>query len=175
MYLVTLNDDDEYGVELRETLRGRWSARVDAGPAVELELRGRTPAGGYVVLVDGVAHTFRVDPEARGFTLVEGVEGRGNVREHVEVVHAADMALDTLSSASPKLSEIAALTSPITGIVLEVLVEVGQRVAPGQPIAVIEAMKMENTLLAERDATVAAVCVAAGDTVFVDETLVRFE
>jgi propionyl-CoA carboxylase alpha chain len=53
-------------------------------------------------------------------------------------------------------------------------VEVGQTVSEGQTVAVIEAMKMQNILKAERDGVVKIVGAKAGDTVAADDVLVEF-
>ncbi|QCI68924.1 acetyl-CoA carboxylase biotin carboxylase subunit [Phreatobacter stygius] len=58
-----------------------------------------------------------------------------------------------------------AVKAPMHGKVVAVLVEPGQQVAKGDRIAVIEAMKMEHTLVAPSDGTVTAVMVVAGDQV----------
>jgi acetyl-CoA/propionyl-CoA/long-chain acyl-CoA carboxylase, biotin carboxylase, biotin carboxyl carrier protein len=57
------------------------------------------------------------------------------------------------------------VTVPMQGTIVKVLVEVGQQVAAGQAVVVLEAMKMENQISAERDGTVREIKVAAGDTV----------
>ena len=57
------------------------------------------------------------------------------------------------------------VTVPMQGTIVKVLVEVGQEVDAGQPIVVLEAMKMENQIAAERGGTVREIKVAAGDTV----------
>uniref|UniRef100_UPI0035C8666C acetyl-CoA carboxylase biotin carboxyl carrier protein subunit n=1 Tax=Sphingomonas sp. TaxID=28214 RepID=UPI0035C8666C len=49
----------------------------------------------------------------------------------------------------------------------------GDTVTAGQPLAVIEAMKMENVVRAEADGTVAAIRIAAGDSVAVDQLLIE--
>ena len=57
------------------------------------------------------------------------------------------------------------IAAPMPGKVIAVLVEVGARVEHGQPVVVIEAMKMETTLTADVDGEVATIAIAAGDTV----------
>jgi acetyl-CoA/propionyl-CoA carboxylase biotin carboxyl carrier protein len=57
------------------------------------------------------------------------------------------------------------VTVPMQGTIVKVLVDVGQQVQAGQAIVVLEAMKMENQISAERDGTVKEIKVAAGDTV----------
>jgi acetyl-CoA/propionyl-CoA carboxylase biotin carboxyl carrier protein len=57
------------------------------------------------------------------------------------------------------------VTVPMQGTIVKVLVEVGQAVEPGQGIVVLEAMKMENQINAEKAGTIAEIKVAVGDKV----------
>ena len=66
------------------------------------------------------------------------------------------------------------LLCPMPGLVVTMDVEVGQTVSEGQTVAVIEAMKMQNILKAERDGVVKIVGAKAGDTVAADDVLVEF-
>jgi len=54
---------------------------------------------------------------------------------------------------------------PMQGTIVKVLVEVGQTVAANEPVVVLEAMKMENNINADKDGAIAEVRVAPGDTV----------
>ncbi|MBK9521299.1 MAG: biotin carboxylase [Rhodocyclaceae bacterium] len=65
------------------------------------------------------------------------------------------------------------ICAPMTGSVVHVLAEVGQRVTSGQVLLVIEAMKMEHEIRADQDGEVAALLVQVGDLVEADEMLVR--
>lgn len=58
-----------------------------------------------------------------------------------------------------------AVTSPLPGVIIGVKVNVGDVVKPGQVVAVLEAMKMENDIEAEFGGTVTAVNVAKGDSI----------
>ncbi|WP_295813461.1 biotin/lipoyl-containing protein, partial [uncultured Nitratireductor sp.] len=73
----------------------------------------------------------------------------------------------------PDLSRF--LLSPMPGLLMSLKVEEGQAVKAGEELAVVEAMKMENVLRAERDATVKRIAVAAGDTLAVDTVIMEFE
>jgi propionyl-CoA carboxylase alpha chain len=66
------------------------------------------------------------------------------------------------------------IVSPMPGLVVSMDVEVGQTVSEGQTVAVIEAMKMQNILKAERDGVVKIVGAKSGDTVAADDVLVEF-
>ena len=57
------------------------------------------------------------------------------------------------------------MTSPLPGVIITLKVNVGDTVKPGQVVAVLEAMKMENDIEAEFGGTVTAVNVAKGDSV----------
>lgn len=58
-----------------------------------------------------------------------------------------------------------AVTSPLPGVIIAVKVNVGDSVKAGQEVAVLEAMKMENSIEATQDGTVTAIHVAKGDSV----------
>ena len=66
------------------------------------------------------------------------------------------------------------LLSPMPGLLREIAVAPGQQVKTGEKLAVIEAMKMENILKADTDGVVDAVLAAAGDSVAVDQPILRF-
>ena len=60
------------------------------------------------------------------------------------------------------------------GLVVSLAVAEGQEVKAGETLAVIEAMKMENILRAERDGTIKAIRVKPGDSVAVDAVIMEF-
>ena len=66
------------------------------------------------------------------------------------------------------------ILSPMPGLVVTLDVVAGQAVQAGQAVAVVEAMKMQNIIRAERDGVVKAVGAKAGDSVAADEVLVEF-
>ncbi len=67
------------------------------------------------------------------------------------------------------------LLSPMPGLLADVVVQVGQQVQAGERLAVIEAMKMENIMLATRAAVVAEVLANKGESLSVDQPILRFE
>ena len=66
------------------------------------------------------------------------------------------------------------LLSPMPGLLTEIAVAVGQEVGPGDRLAVIEAMKMENVLRAEKPAVVADVLAMPGESLAVGQAILRF-
>ena len=73
----------------------------------------------------------------------------------------------------PDLSKF--LVSPMPGLLTQVAVKAGQEVRAGERLVVIEAMKMENILSADQDCVVAEVMVKQGESLAVDQTIIRFE
>ena len=67
------------------------------------------------------------------------------------------------------------LLSPMPGLLISLSVEEGQEVKAGEELAVIEAMKMENVLRAERDGVVAAIKAGPGDSLAVDQVILEYE
>jgi propionyl-CoA carboxylase alpha chain len=65
--------------------------------------------------------------------------------------------------------------SPMPGLLTAVVVGEGQEVKTGEPLVVVEAMKMENVLRAERDGKVAKLCARPGDSLAVDQVILEFE
>lgn len=68
-----------------------------------------------------------------------------------------------------------ALTSPINGVVLEVLVKEGQAVKAGEIVAVLEAMKMKTNVESPKDGEIASVGVNMGDRVEIGDAIVTFK
>jgi len=66
------------------------------------------------------------------------------------------------------------IISPMPGQIVEVFVQPGDKVVAGQQLCIIEAMKMQNILKAEKDSVIEAVNVKGGDSVAVDELLIQF-
>ena len=67
-----------------------------------------------------------------------------------------------------------AVRCPMPGQVVSIAVAEGQEVKAGEPLAVVEAMKMENVLRAERDGVVKRVHVRPGDSLAVDAVILEF-
>ena len=123
------------------------------------------------VLVDGIAHDVALEGE------------RATVDEDSYDVQAIGLALaaaappPAVAAAAPSVAEAGAgaVMAIMPGKIIRVMVEVGQQVAEGEAICVLEAMKMENELHARQDGTVKAVYVKPGDDVEKDQVLAEIE
>jgi len=75
----------------------------------------------------------------------------------------------------PTTADDGVIRAPMPGRIISVSVSVDDAVTKGQPVVVLESMKMENTITSPVDGTVSAVHVAAGDSVQHGQTLVEIE
>ena len=79
------------------------------------------------------------------------------------------------ASAAPTIVKGNAIKTPLPGVIIDVKVNVGDMVKKGETVVVLEAMKMENNINADRDGKVAAIQVTKGDTVADGAILVLLE
>jgi propionyl-CoA carboxylase alpha chain len=86
---------------------------------------------------------------------------------------AADLLARMPEKAPPDMSRF--LLSPMPGLLARIHVTIGEDIKPGQDLAVIEAMKMENVLRAEREGKVAKLLATVGETLAVDQPILEFE
>lgn len=92
---------------------------------------------------------------------------------HVRKPRVAELAKLMPVKLPPDTSKM--LLCPMPGVITSILAEEGATVEAGQPLATVEAMKMENVLRAERRATVKRIAVKAGESLAVDELIMEFE
>jgi len=87
--------------------------------------------------------------------------------------HAAQHAQHMIEKIPPDTSKL--LLCPMPGLLVSLHVGEGDKVEPGQPLATVEAMKMENILRAEKAGTIATINTAEGDSLAVDEVILELE
>jgi propionyl-CoA carboxylase alpha chain len=114
------------------------------------------------------AFAVKIAPCAEGFRL----RYRG-VTASIIVCSPSAAALHALIPPKPAADTSKVILSPMPGLVVTVDVVAGQEVKAGEGVAIVEAMKMQNIIRAERDGKVAKVNVAAGASVAADEELIE--
>jgi propionyl-CoA carboxylase alpha chain len=119
--------------------------------------------------LDGRMFTATVAPGAEGFT----IRFRA-VRQRVLVMTpmSADLHQRLPVKVAPDTSRL--VVSPMPGLVVSVDVVEGEEIKEGQVICVIEAMKMQNIIRAERDGTIKVLGAKPGDSVAADDVLAQF-
>ena len=120
--------------------------------------------------IGGVRMSVKVEPVTEGFR----VRYRGaDLDVKVRTPGAAKLAALMPEKVPADTSKM--LLCPMPGLVVSIDVEPGQEVYDGQPLATVEAMKMENVLRAERNAVVKKINVVPGASLAVDEVIMEFD
>ena len=119
--------------------------------------------------VDG--KPFRAQVERSGVALRVAHDG---ARAEVRVLTPRCAQLRALMPWKPPPDLSRFLLSPMPGLLVQVAVEAGQAVRAGERLAVIEAMKMENVVVAAHDGVVAKIVAMPGESVAVDEVILEF-
>jgi biotin carboxyl carrier protein len=140
--------DKEYKVDVEEFDGKRARVKVDGKP-FEVEVRQKRGEAGKPVAITGPPAPPRAPAKA-----------------------ASPEPPQVPTRSAPSGSEVIA---PMPGLILDVLVSLGDQVSAGMPVIKMEAMKMENDIPAPVSGTVKTISVKAGDNVATDETLMLIE
>jgi propionyl-CoA carboxylase alpha chain len=160
-------------------LHSHHPVKVDeANGVIAVNLAGKV----YVLAADWNFSAIRVDGTCNGHAFTAQIERRGvwlrianNGRQIDAMVispRAAELVKLMPFKAPPDTSKF--LLSPMPGLLADVTVKVGQVVQAGERLAVIEAMKMENILVAAQEGVVAELLAAKGESLAVDQPILRF-
>lgn len=148
--------DKTFDIEIREDKTG---ATIN-GETVNIEWIVQKQ-GRILLRVD--THLFRIgntgiDDQDITFTV------NGRWRE-AQVKSEKDLLLERLGFTRAKSATESNIKAPMPGKIIRILVEAGQEVEQGEPVVILEAMKMENELKAPVSGTVQAILASTGDTV----------
>ena len=169
------------------------AVQTDAdGARHETAARVRVDGDLFTVEIGGRAYPIRFERPLRSVAMHGSVAGKAfsaqierlalayrvihqGARIEVRVLSPRAAELNALMpfKAPPDLSKF--LLSPMPGLLVDVAVQAGQAVRAGEKLAVIEAMKMENILLASQDCVVAQVKAAKGESLSVDQVIIEFQ
>jgi propionyl-CoA carboxylase alpha chain len=158
-YLVSINgSDNSRDYPISYTVETSWSL---GEPLFRAEISGST--------IKRQSICVQIENTDRGYRLFyRGAE----IYAAVLSPRAAALSAHMLHKQPEDMSKF--LLSPMPGLLAKLGVEVGQQVKEGEELAVVEAMKMENSLRATQDGTVAKITASEGDSLAVDEIILEF-
>ena len=120
--------------------------------------------------INGITVSVQVEPTAKGYRLFyRGAE----VNARVISPRAAELMSNMLYKAPVDMSRF--LLSPMPGLLVKLSVVEGQQVKEGDELAVVEAMKMKNSLRAEQNGIVSKVDALEGESLALDQVILEFE
>jgi propionyl-CoA carboxylase alpha chain len=174
---VVIVDGEQHSVRIKPYQGGTLAvlnprSKPGAGGGELIDVIGRWTPGQMLlsVVIDGRPRTVKVKRDGRSWLI--NTHGATH-RVQVLSPHVAELAVHMIEKVPPDLSRL--LLAPMPGLLTRLDVKTGDKVEPGQPVAVMEAMKMENILRAPKAATVKATPAKAGDSLAVDQVIVEFE
>ena len=167
--------NDPYEVPIRVELKdGVYSVYIEEGDEVSRYNIVSNWRPGEICLRATINGTSKITAqvERKGVKYVLVLDGA-----HYECMVlsplGAELQRRMLVKVPPDTSKL--VMSPMPGLLTNISVKVGEAVTAGQKLAAIEAMKMENTLVAAQDGVVAEICANVGESLAVDQLIIRFE
>ncbi|MFL6859029.1 MAG: biotin carboxylase N-terminal domain-containing protein [Allosphingosinicella sp.] len=162
-------DGQSFAVQF-DGFEGGLIAYVDEGEGRELIGRWRPGEAMLVARIDGRSRIVQVAKAGRQWRLT--TRGASHL---ISVVppHVAALGRHMIDKVPPDLSKF--LICPMPGLLTALHAGEGDRVEAGQPLAVVEAMKMENILRAEKAGVVKTVSARPGESLAVDAVILEFE
>ncbi len=168
---VVVIGDQAIKVEMEFIAPDQWSVSCDGGKTPYMLKSGWRPGDLlWNGRIDGEKIAVQFQKLPGGFVL-----GHGGLRIKAFVYSDFEAQMARLMPVKLQADMSKYLLCPMPGLVVSIAVEEGQEVKAGQTLSVIEAMKMENVLKAERDGVVAKVNAHPGDNLSVDEVILEFE
>lgn len=140
------------------------------GQQVEVDLRGLRGGKIQSLLANNINFEFQLEKSNGGFTI-----WHGSKQSYAEVSDEKSERLKALMGSADGGKKANSLKAPMPGLVLKIEVEPGQHIRKGDPLVIVEAMKMENELKAHGPAIVKEIKVKPGDAVEKNQVLVVFE
>ncbi|SEC77874.1 biotin carboxyl carrier protein /biotin carboxylase [Rhizobiales bacterium GAS188] len=150
---------------------GMLIAFSEPSPA-KLRLRSNWRPGepSFIGTIDGRAVAMQIRPILNGISI-----GHAGTQANARVFTRREAELAAMMPKKRAAGIGTALLCPMPGLVKAIAVRPGQEIKLGEALCIVEAMKMENVLRAERDAKVKTILVKEGDTLAVDAVIMDFE
>ncbi|RDD61699.1 acetyl-CoA carboxylase biotin carboxylase subunit [Ferruginivarius sediminum] len=166
---VVFIEDERIPVTVTQAGDGAWRV-AQAGGETQVQSDWRPGEPLFHARLSGKTITVQVDRQGACWLLTHGGASR---QIRVLRPRAAELAALMPRKEPPDLSKY--LLSPMPGLLTKLLVDEGTPVKAGEELAIVEAMKMENVLRAERDGTVSKLHADPGANLAVDQAILEFE
>jgi biotin carboxyl carrier protein len=170
MYTIKINETNVHKVDLQKSTNGTIEGTLDNLLFSSEIIKVRE--GVFHIIKDYKSYTVEIVkqiPEEKKLTVkINNTSYNLSIKDkYDELLH--NLGLDTL--ASKKVNDIKA---PMPGMVFKILVEEGQDIKKGDPLIILEAMKMENVLKSPTDGTIKKIAVKTGIAVEKNQILIHF-
>jgi biotin carboxyl carrier protein len=124
-------------------------------------LKDNTPYQAEIIATDFINKTYTVKVNNTTYT--------------VAIANALDLLIKEMGFEVGAAKQVNAIKAPMPGLILEISVAVGQEVKENDPLLILEAMKMENSILSPRDGVIKSITMTKGAAVEKGALLIEFE
>jgi biotin carboxyl carrier protein len=128
----------------------------------------------YHIIIDGRSYTFELGKQDSNSTKILSV-GLNGKNHQIKIIEEIDELLEKMGIGNTNTGEITEVKAPMPGVILEIKTNGESRIKKGDPLIVLEAMKMENIIKSPIDGKIAAVKVKKGEKVEKNSVLVEFQ
>ena len=164
MYEVTVNDLDPISINFdQDVLVGGETSGMEIVRVGERSFQVIHKGGSYTV------HVLDFNPEKKEAVL--RVNGK---KATIAVTTELDRLLKSMGLENAAISKVNELKAPMPGLIHSISVEVGQDVAKGDALLILEAMKMENVIKSPTDGTIGKIHINKGESVEKSQILISF-
>lgn len=164
MYNIKINEQEELALSLEEgkiNVAGaemNWDIQALPGQSFSIIANNKS----YVAFLEGVDRVRK--------TMDLRIE---NNIYNIRIQEPIDLLLAKMGLDISKTQKVEPIKAPMPGLVLKVMVSEGQEIKKGEPVLILEAMKMENVFKASADATVRSIKISEGQAVEKGEVLIE--
>ena len=143
----------------------------EPAPGSEAEVTPTPAAAPAAAPTEGAVESYRVSVNGTQYDVVVG-PGDADISQITPVATSASPAATPVATpAAPATTGGTEIRAPLAGSIIDVLVAVGDQVSDGDPVVVVEAMKMETEIRASCSGTVQSVAIKKGDAIQSDQSL----
>jgi len=161
------NDDKTYNVKTNGFLFSFTKDEIDKADLVAL-----SPVSFNLIKDHRCSNAKLLEANATAKRLTIEIEGE---TFNIEIKDELDQVLEQLGFGKASIKQVKEIKAPMPGLVLEIAVTDGQEVKEGDKLLILEAMKMENSIIIQTSAIIKKVSVSAGQTVEKGQVLVELE
>ena len=172
MSLVIIDNEEQFPVHIEQTGESEFRLNSQTGDnqTIVLTTDWKPSQSVFTARIDNHEHIFQWKRTQLGYELTNA--------KHVvdlQVLSPHEASLYQHMPVRKPIDTSSLLLSPMPGLLVDVLVKEGDFVSVGDSLAIVEAMKMENVLKAERSGNIATILSTPGSTLEVDQKILEFE
>jgi len=167
MYTIVFESEKNFELRVNQT-NGEWTIN---GKKANIDIHEVNP-NLFNLIIDGSSYNIEV-VQNNGNSATKLLKVNGN-QVSAELRTSLDELLNKMGMNKAQLDSIKDIKAPMPGLILKIMAETGKSIKKGEPILILEAMKMENVIKSPVDGVIKKVLVKEKDSVPKNQVLIEF-